>query len=325
MLRHLKQHTVFILYIGLIVFHSACSDMKAPSFGPRSAEEYQEVEKSYKSVLKMWPVRHERIFVDTSYGNTHIITWGKKNNPPLMLFHGIGNCALIWIFIAEQLADHFYVIAPDTVGDPGLSVPKKSFKSPGDYAGWFSELLDGMGLAAVNVAGFSWGGGISLQIALQYPDRIKRMVVMSPAWGLKTPGIWPLLQYVIPVVLFPNAERVRSLFEWIIVKRPDSADKKLDALIEFFVVGFKHNKFPGMLNPAVFSDKELKQIKVPILLIFGDHEVLYSDPLAVMKRAKDNIPGINVKLIPHAGHFLIFDRPHVIGKEILVFLKGRSG
>jgi pimeloyl-ACP methyl ester carboxylesterase len=55
--------------------------------------------------------------------------------------------------------------------------------------------------------------------------------------------------------------------------------------------------------------------------LIGDNEVIYSNPQKVINRAKNNIPDINVKIIPKAGHAIFYDRPDIIGKEIIEFLK----
>jgi pimeloyl-ACP methyl ester carboxylesterase len=324
MLRHLSHYTLLIFFICVTIINSSCSDANDTP-ASKSPAVSREIKNNYNSILKMWPVPYESKYINTSYGKTHIITWGKKKNPPLILLHGLGNCALVWIFIARQLADHFYVIAPDTVGDIGLSVPVKSFKNTKDYAEWFFELLNNIGMNEVNVAGISWGGGVALQAAVTHPNRINRMVVMSPAWGIKMPRVVALLQHVLPVAIFPSQESVMELFGWLSVKRPLCSGKEEDAVVNFHIFAFKHYKPSSFVIPKVFTDDELKQIKVPILLLMGDSEVLYSDPNDVIERAKKNIPYINVKIIPKAGHLIIFDRSDIVGGEMMVFLKENKG
>lgn len=321
MLKYFKHSASIIFLVCLIVVSSACSDNvnRPPTY--KSYDGFREVQNSYNSVLKLWPVPYESWYIKTSYGQTHVITWGKRNSPPLILFHGGGNCALMWIYIAERLADKFYVIAPDTPGDVGLSLPVKPFANTTDYAEWFSELLDGIGLSRVNVAGISWGGGVALQVALKYPDKINRMVLMCPAWGIKMFRIWSLVFHSLPAVVFPGPGRVRNLLEWLSVKRPVFADKEGDALVNYLTIALRHYKSPKPVNPVVFTDEELKRIKAPILLLIGDNEVIYSDPREVVHRAKNNLPDVTVTIISRAGHALPYDRPDVVGKKISEFLR----
>lgn len=320
MLNRYKYHVLFIIYIFPILFTCTCSNGSISPTTYKSPEGYKEVQNSYNSVLRTWQVPYERKFIKTSFGDTHIITWGKKNNPPLILFHGGGNCALMWIFIAEQLANHYYVIAPDTIGDIGLSIPTKPFLTTKDYTEWFSELVNNLGFSKINIAGISWGGGIALQIALQYPERINKTVLMCPAWGLEICRIWALLYHSLPAALFPNPERVRNLLGWLSVKRPTFADSKGDALVNYLVIALKYYKSPKSVKPIIFTDKELMQLKIPTLLMIGDKEVIYSNPDKVIAKAKNNIPNIQVIKISQAGHALIYDQPDLICKKMIEFL-----
>jgi pimeloyl-ACP methyl ester carboxylesterase len=301
----------------------SCSNAKHGSCPAvyKSPEGYKEVIKAYNSVLDMWPVPCESTFIKTSYGQTHVITWGNKRNPPLLLFHGGGNCALMWVFIAEQLAQHRYVIAPDTNGDVGLSIPARPFRNTHDYADWFAELVHNLGFSKVDIAGISWGGGIALQCALRYPDRINRMVLMCPAWGIEMFRIWALVYHSLPAALFPDPDRVRSLLEWLSVKRPVFADSQGDAIVNYLVVALGNYKSPASVEPVVFSDEELRTIGIPVYLLIGDREVIYSDPGAVIRRAKATMVNIKHTTIAHAGHALFYDQPDDVSREINRFLQ----
>lgn len=290
MLKHNKRYILLIIFIFSVTF--ACSKKSSYQGLYRNPEGYEDVINAYNSVLEIWPVPYESRFIKTSYGQTHILTWGNRNNPTLLLFHGGGNCALMWIFIAEQLAKNFYVIAPDTVGDVGLSIPIKPFNTTDDYAEWYMELLTNIGPAKVHIAGISWGGGIALQIAIKHPERIGKMVVISPAWGIEMFRIWALLYHSLPAALFPDPDKVRNLLEWLSVKRPAFADPKGDAIVKYLVTALKNYKSPESVKPVVFNDNELKKIKIPVFLVIGNKEVIYSDPDKVINRAKNLIPDI---------------------------------
>ena len=77
----------------------------------------------------MTPVRSEHgehvpQMIPTTYGDTHIITAGSPDQPPLLLLHGTGdNAAMMWIYNMEELSRSFYVIAVDNIGGSGKSEP----------------------------------------------------------------------------------------------------------------------------------------------------------------------------------------------------------
>lgn len=284
----------------------------------KSAEGYSAVAEAYDRVLKTWPVPYETRMVRTRYGETHVIICGKKDAPPLVLLHGGGNCALMWIYSVAGLSRHFRIYAPDTMGDMGKSAPSRDLTRISDYAGWLADTLDGLGLRRANVAGISWGGGIALSAALLIPDRVGRVVSMCPAWGVARPRMMTFLFHVLPPAFFPSKERVRKLFQWLSVSgsaftRPDD-----ELFLDYLVVALKNYKMRKG-NIWVFTDNELRSIKTPTLLLIGDREVLY-DARAVAERAGKLMPNIRTEIIPNAGHALFYDRPDIVNMRIIEFL-----
>ena len=98
---------------------------------------------TYNQLLVMWDVDIEERDISTSYGSTHVVLCGNEANPPLILFHGVGdNSALMWIYNAKALSHHFRVIAVDTIGGPGKSVPNKKYSKDFDDAKWIDEIAN---------------------------------------------------------------------------------------------------------------------------------------------------------------------------------------
>ncbi|MBC8170106.1 MAG: alpha/beta hydrolase, partial [Anaerolineae bacterium] len=75
----------------------------------------------YDQVLAELPCNS--LYVDTRYGETHLLTAGSPDAPPLVLVHGINVSALNWQAQIRRLAADYYVIAPDVIGFAGRSAP----------------------------------------------------------------------------------------------------------------------------------------------------------------------------------------------------------
>mgnify|MGYP000703192913 CR=1 FL=1 len=105
--------------------------------------------------------------------------------PPLVLIHGVGGALDSWDFLVERLRPHYRLIRYDLRGHGA------SAKLPGPYAlrdfvDDHIALLDHLGLASTDVAGFSLGGLIAQALALEYPFRVARLALIS-AIGARTP------------------------------------------------------------------------------------------------------------------------------------------
>ncbi|MDY5870473.1 MAG: alpha/beta hydrolase, partial [Lachnospiraceae bacterium] len=70
---------------------------------------------SYDVLLSEWGIDVLQRDVKGRYGTTHVIEFGDVNKKPLVLFHGVGDdSALMWIYNAKALSEHFHVFAVDT-------------------------------------------------------------------------------------------------------------------------------------------------------------------------------------------------------------------
>jgi pimeloyl-ACP methyl ester carboxylesterase len=70
--------------------------------------------------------------------------------------------------------------------------------------------------------------------------------------------------------------------------------------------------------PSVFSDKELSKILTPVLLLIGDHEVIYK-PERVIQRATRLGPGLKAEIVPNANHIAEYTAADFVNAKILEF------
>lgn len=110
--------------------------------------------------------------------------------PSLLLLHGAGATARLWHRQLGPLSRLFRVIAPDLPGFGG-SERWPDITSVHGYAGFLSRFMDALGMARASLVGSSMGGWASCWFALDFPDRLDRLVLISPA-GLHMPGHPPM-------------------------------------------------------------------------------------------------------------------------------------
>lgn len=123
---------------------------------------------------------HERQNILTSYGSTHIIITGIKTNPPLLLFHGVGdNSAMMWLYNIERLYEHFYVIAVDAIGGSGRSEPNEHYYRSFDQTIWLDEILEHLQMDEVNIAEVSYGAYLAYHYAIMRPFKVRKIVCMA--------------------------------------------------------------------------------------------------------------------------------------------------
>ncbi len=93
---------------------------------------------------------------------------------------------------------------------------------------------------------------------------------------------------------------------------------KEDPVHEQMIIGIINMRKVSFMRP-VFTEEELKQLVMPVLLMIGDHEILY-EPRKALDGATRLIPGLQAELIPNASHMLDRDQAEIINARILQFL-----
>ena len=110
---------------------------------------------------------HRRAFVMTGKG------------PALLLLHGLGCDHTTWSPVIERLSRRFTVIAPDLLGHGASDKPRADY-TLGGYANGMRDLLALLGIDRVTVVGHSFGGGIAMQFAYQFPQYTERLMLVAP-------------------------------------------------------------------------------------------------------------------------------------------------
>jgi pimeloyl-ACP methyl ester carboxylesterase len=101
--------------------------------------------------------------------------WG----PLLVLVHGITSNSATWDRVLPLLAQRYTVLAVDLLGHGRSDKPRGDY-SPAAHANTVRDLLDELGYRRATLIGHSLGGGIVMQFAYQYPERVDRLVLVAP-------------------------------------------------------------------------------------------------------------------------------------------------
>src|SRR3954466_10384381 len=126
------------------------------------------------------------------------------SGPALLLLHGLGCDHTTWLPVIATLSRRFTVIAPDLLGHGQSAKPRADY-SLGGYANGMRDLLTVLGIDKVTVVGHSFGGGVAMQFAYQFPERTERMVLVAPG------GLGPEVTAAIRAVTLPGFHQAMGL------------------------------------------------------------------------------------------------------------------
>ncbi|MCY8316315.1 alpha/beta hydrolase [Bacillus vallismortis] len=274
---------------------------------------------AYDHSLSLWPIEPESFYVSTRFGKTHIMAKGPKDAPSLVLLHRGLFSSVMWYPNIAAWSSQFRTYAVDIIGDKNKSIPSAALDTRADSAEWLKDVLDSLELESAHLAGLSLGGSYIVNFLLQAPERVKRAIVMSPAEAF--------ISYDPDVYKFTagltGASGAEAYIEWITASRYDLHP----VLRKQIVAGVEWRDEQRSLKPTengfpyVFTDRELKSVSVPMLLMFGEHEVMYHQQMA-LERASILVPGIQAEIVKNAGHLLSLEQPEYVNQRVLSFLSG---
>ncbi|WP_345297874.1 alpha/beta fold hydrolase [Candidatus Villigracilis affinis] len=89
--------------------------------------------------------------------------------------------AMSWYRNVDALSQSYRVYAVDVIGEGNKSRPVKPITSLDDFLQWFTEVIDGLGIDTLYLAGNSYGGFTGAYYAMKLPERIRKLVLIGPA------------------------------------------------------------------------------------------------------------------------------------------------
>jgi pimeloyl-ACP methyl ester carboxylesterase len=237
--------------------------------------------------------------------------------PALVLIHGITATSRTWREVLPRLAEHHTVLAPDLLGHGESAKPRGDY-SLGAYASGVRDLMTALGIDKATVIGHSLGGGVAMQFAYQFPERLERLVLVSSG------GLGREVHLMLRLVALPGAEFVLPL----IVAQPlrDTGERVAGALgklglragpdLEEIALGFASLGDTEARQAFVHTARSIIDIggqrvsaadrlylaeQVPSLLVWGERDRII--PVQHGREARRLMPGSRLEVFPEAGHF----------------------
>lgn len=252
------------------------------------------------------------------------IYWDEQGEgDPLLLIMGLGYPSYLWHRTRPTLAARYRTIALDNRGSGRSDVPEGPYTMP-LMASDAAAVLDAAGVDSAHVFGLSMGGMIAQEFALQYPGRVRSLILGCTASG------------------GPNAVRAEAEVTRILMAREMSPEEAALAMRPYIYdagtpverieqdMTIRRQWFPrpqgfvAQLQAIIAWEaySRLPQITAPTLVIHGETDKLV--PPGNGKLIASRIPGSTLVLLPNASHIFTTDQTETAHRAILEFLAGQS-
>jgi pimeloyl-ACP methyl ester carboxylesterase len=173
-----------------------------------------------------------------------------------------------------------------------------------------SELIDKLNLGKVNVVGWSDGGNIGLELAFAHPEKVLKVITFGANYSNEN-------FLAAPDSITMDANDPLTVRTSTLVKRFGTAFERLSPDQERIPV-IKKKLETLMQNYPNFTLDQIKAIKVPFMVVAGDHDLINIDQTINLFK---NLPHAELFIVPGASHIALLEYPELINGEIIRFLK----
>ena len=245
-----------------------------------------------------------------------------KGEPLLLLHGGLGQIEMFGPILG-MLAESRQVIGVDLQGHGRTTLGTREI-SLIDMGDDMATILKQLGLGQVDVLGYSLGGGVAFRLAVQHPELVRRLVLVSA--GYAQDGFYPEM---LPMQAQVGAGMAEAMKETPMYKsyvavapHPEDFPKLLDRMGAY------------MRKPYEWSD-DVKKLTMPVMLIFGDSDMFRPEHIVKfyqllgggLKDAgwqRENMSKNRLAILPDLTHYEMFLAPSM-ARTALSFLNGESG
>ena len=242
---------------------------------------------------------------------------------PVILLPGLGANHMAWANQVGALSPHFRCIAVDN-RDAGQSGCASGQYTIGDMSRDVVGLLDALRLPSAHVIGWSLGGAIAQELAIGWPERVRRLCLVatyhhSDPRGRERQRAFAYLRRTLPPEVYFGVTYPWS-FTYRAYLRPGfiegMRERALSNPYQQSPEGYERQNEATIAHQA---KGRLGKILAPTLLLVGAEDILtpperFSQPMA------EEIPDARLVVLPEVGHGLLWEQPEAVSNALLDFL-----
>ena len=285
------------------------------------------------------PITWEERILDKKVKKLSLVysEYGKKDNPTLLFLHGFGENRHTWRFLVPKLGMNYHLIMVDLKGFGDSPKTKDDYYSVYDQAHIVNEFIKEKKLKNITLVGRSFGGGVSLVLALLQKDKLiekrinKLILIDTMSYKQNLPSMLrdlktPIIGYL-GIHLLSNKYMAKEAYKYAFYNNdliPKNSIKYSSIYLSFPQAKYAYLKTVNQLIPDDIErmEKRFSEITLPTLILWGKEDVAIRVGKAY--RLHREMPNSSIKVFDHAGHMLQEEIPKGVNSEIIKFMEANS-
>lgn len=281
--------------------------------------------------LERWS---HQVQLQVSRVHLHYYDTGQDSKTAVLLLHGLGDEADTWRHVLPLISSDYRVIAPDLPGFGRSEKTKRSYTIP-FFVETVLELLNILSISQVILVGHSNGAVIAQAFALEHPDRVERLILISGSLVSKENRMnRDLLFFLIP-----------GLGEWMYNRLRKDAHAAYQTLVPYYYRledlpqadrdflyqrvnervwddGQRQGFLSTLRNLVAWLPAQQKELparlsgwNIPTTVLWGENDQV--NAVASAYAVKELLPAARLIIVPSAGHNLPQERADVVAQAIM--------
>ncbi|SFV59347.1 Hydrolase, alpha/beta fold family [hydrothermal vent metagenome] len=260
--------------------------------------------------------------------------YGKKDKPTLLFLHGFGENRYTWRFLVPRLSMNYHLIMVDLKGFGDSPKTKDDYYSVYDQALIVNDFIKEKNLKNITLVGRSFGGGVSLVLALLQKDKLiekridKMILIDTMSYKQNLPSMLrdlkrPVIGYL-GIHLLSNRYMATEAYKYAFYNKkliPKNSIKYSSIYLSFPKAKYAYLKTVNQLIPDDIDsiEKRFSEINIPTLILWGKNDVAIRVDKAY--RLHRDIKNSSIKVFNHAGHMIQEEIPELVSSEIIKFME----
>jgi pimeloyl-ACP methyl ester carboxylesterase len=234
---------------------------------------------------------------------------------PVILLHGLGANAGIWMANINALSAHYHVIVPDQIGFGHSDKPLIDYRIA-TFVDFLYGFMQSQKIAKATLVGNSLGGWIAVEFAIQHPEMVEKLVLVD-AGGLSFESAPPTVN------LNPaSLDDTKKVLGIVFYNQAMVSDPAIAAVFARHLKdndGYTIRRFlDGLVTTDQREDAKLSSVHAPTLVLWGADDALL--PLSMGERFHAGISGSKLVAIKECGHIPQLEKPEEFNRLLLDFL-----
>ena len=249
----------------------------------------------------------------------HYAERGDPTGEAIIFLQGYSDSWFSFSGVLSLLSPEYHAFAPDQRGHGDSDRPEGRY-TVDDYAADVDAFMDAVGVEEATLVGHSGGTLIAPRVALSYPHRVRRLVLIGSAiMGARNEVMLELGEAVRALEDPVPVEFVRE-FQESTIYRPipqEFLDKAVSESLKLPARVWRDYMEGVILTPD--HEAQLREINVPTLIIWGEQDAMF--PREDVEQLARTIPDATLKVYPETGHAVHWERPEQVVRDLEAFMK----